>query len=384
MPCNYTGYLDPAAIAGWRGLIDVDWSNAKSLWTKQQPMRDEEALLEQHRRLKAADNATKVWLYRGTIYAYPWYAETRTILDDPAYAPWFLHFRASSRGPNGTATVSPKCDVNASSAAARKCTEYYHTQEQTPMYPSGSAERGACAAPGCDCGSKPCGFYMWNHSAAEVAVHGTTLREWLLESYVFAHSEGVDGYYFDDYWNADRSPVTEDYAPGMTEDVGLTRPQLLAITAAYNATVAELYRRTLARGKIAWQMCYGGSVFETKHQKVTKGANCAASLRLHCAADSPTQTRAYLAAPRSDTAQTKEDLANFLLIRGPYAWFGFGWRGCGHALPYDRALLDADYGEPTGLCAETAPGSGVFRRDWTKSTVEMDCNTWSASIQMKP
>ena len=56
----------------------------------------------------------KLWAYRGTIYAYPWYAETRRILDDPAYDPWFLHFRASSRGPNATATVSPKCDVNAS------------------------------------------------------------------------------------------------------------------------------------------------------------------------------------------------------------------------------------------------------------------------------
>ena len=97
-----------------------------------------------------------------------------------------------------------------------------------------------------------------------------------------------------DYWNVDKTPVTEDYAAGMVEDVGLTHAQLLDITIAYNATIKELYNRTLAAGKIGWQMCYGGSVYETSKPKVTK-ANCATSLRLHCAADSPTQHRAYLA-----------------------------------------------------------------------------------------
>ena len=86
-------------------------------------MDDEAMLMEQFRRLKAADQDTKVWLYRGTIYAYPWYSETRRILDDPAYEPWFLKFK-----PNGP-YVSPKCDVN-TSLTNRKCTDYYHTQEQ--------------------------------------------------------------------------------------------------------------------------------------------------------------------------------------------------------------------------------------------------------------
>ena len=297
MPCNYTGFLDTANMAPFGGLIDVDWSNAKKQWTKHQPMDDESMLMEQLRRLKADDPGRKLWVYRGTIYAYPWYAETRRILDDPAYEPWFLHFRP------GNDTFSPKCDVNVSSGSARKCTEYYHTQEQTPMYPNGPVNRGVCASPGCDCGTKPCGFYMYNHSAAEVSVKGQTLREWLIESYIFGNSDGIDGYYFDDYWNDQRHPPTEDYAHDMVQDVGLTTRQLHDITVAYNATIAELYKRTLARGKIAWQMCYGGSIFETREQKVTQ-KNCAESLRRHCAADSPTQTRAYLAAPRSSSAQT--------------------------------------------------------------------------------
>ena len=45
--------------------------------------------------------------------------------------------------------------------------------------------------------------------------------------------------------------------------------------------------------------------------------------------------------------------------------------------------LNWDYGEPTGLCKETAPNSGVFTRDWTKATVQMDCNSWTPTITMK-
>ena len=41
---------------------------------------------------------------------------------------------------------------------------------------------------------------------------------------------------------------------------------------------------------------------------------------------------------------------------------------------------DEDYGEPTGPCKETAPGSGVFERAWSKATVTWDCNTGKESI----
>ena len=61
MPCNYTGYLDPASLGGWSGgLVDIDWSNAKSLWVRQRPMRDEAMLLEQVRRLRASDPQGKI------------------------------------------------------------------------------------------------------------------------------------------------------------------------------------------------------------------------------------------------------------------------------------------------------------------------------------
>ena len=41
-----------------------------------------------------------------------------------------------------------------------------------------------------------------------------------------------------------------------------------------------------------------------------------------------------------------------------------------------------DYGEPVDeICKETAPG--VFTREWSKSTIKMDCSTWTPSITMK-
>ena len=45
--------------------------------------------------------------------------------------------------------------------------------------------------------------------------------------------------------------------------------------------------------------------------------------------------------------------------------------------------LNWDFGEPTGLCTETAPNSGVFTRDYTKSTVQLDCNTWTPTLTLK-
>jgi hypothetical protein len=61
---------------------------------------------------------------------------------------------------------------------------------------------------------------------------------------------------------------------------------------------------------------------------------------------------------------------------------GHGWLGCSRDYAYPDEL-NADYGVPLGLCAETAPNSGVFVREFTKSTVQMDCATWTPTITFK-
>ena len=67
-----------------------------------------------------------------------------------------------------------------------------------------------------------------------------------------------------------------------------------------------------------------------------------------------------------------------------YGDFGVGGPGMP---PMNITFPDAlagDYGTPVGICEETAAGSGIFRREWTKATVELDCNTWKSSISPKP
>ena len=316
---------------------------------------------------------------------------------------------------------SPKCDNNFSPP---KCSDLYHMQEQSPGYPHGD---GDCAPPGCDCGNQPCGFYMWNHSATKV-VNGQTFRDWFIESYVFNHvgsSPLVSGYFFDDHWSA-TGGFPDSSAGRIVQDTGMTPNDLQTITADYYANMAALNNVTLARGKFAWQLFYTGgaadSVGSTGPSPLVHNTTCAADLRSLCSATSPAQTRTLMygfaakdpahldqfevracaeallccapkltiflapgppppAPPPPRPAQA--DLANFLLIRGPYAYLGHGWKGCSRTYEYPDALA-ADYGEPVdSVCTETAPGSGVFTREWTKATVSMDCKTFTPTITMK-
>ena len=58
------------------------------------------------------------------------------------------------------------------------------------------------------------------------------------------------------------------------------------------------------------------------------------------------------------------------------------WAGCDCYPPF-YAGFEADYGTPVKDYAETAAGSGVFAREWTKADVSFDCNVGKANITMK-
>ena len=55
---------------------------------------------------------------------------------------------------------------------------------------------------------------------------------------------------------------------------------------------------------------------------------------------------------------------------------GWGWNG--GPLPPWASLFDLDVGEPLGLCAAATPG--VFSRQWTKGSVSIDCNAFTAEL----
>jgi hypothetical protein len=71
MPCNNSGYMDPQRTVGW-SIIDFDWSNGKAIWTKQRPMMDEVVLQNQVKMSTSSSLGQTVWVYRGSMWAYPW------------------------------------------------------------------------------------------------------------------------------------------------------------------------------------------------------------------------------------------------------------------------------------------------------------------------
>lgn len=131
MPCNTSGSLEPTDFFAKFGVVDVDWSNEKELWAKAHPMDCEERLVAQAAALKAANPATKPWIYRNAIKALPWFTGVREKISDPQYSGWFLHFR----------TDHPHVPTDN--------TTLYHDHEQTP-------DPALCGGP-CDCGGVPCG-----------------------------------------------------------------------------------------------------------------------------------------------------------------------------------------------------------------------------------
>lgn len=54
-------------------------------------------------------------------------------------------------------------------------------QMDTPL--PGPGGYGQCAPPACNCGTKPCGFYAFNHSS-DTIVNGMSFQQWFIHSYV--------------------------------------------------------------------------------------------------------------------------------------------------------------------------------------------------------
>jgi len=382
MPCNSSGYTDPSTTNGW-GLIDFDWSNAKAIWAKGKPMDCAEQLLKQVQMTTQASPGTTVYVYRNSIKALPWYTTVREKLVDPAYARWFLTF-----GKNSSPYHVPVCDSNYKPPL---CSNYYHDQEQTPGYPHGDGE---CSAPACDVGSVPVGEYIWDPRAWNVSVKGQTLGQWFINDYLFDATGGanpkVSGFFFDDQWTTD-GPT--EYEQHCVQDMGLSKADLVTLTNAYWSNMAEVYKAVLAKGKFSWQQLWTGQssndikdIGNTCPGPLVHQTTCAADLRNLCKSTSPAQTRFMMYAftpgkcnmDPSTLPSFQQDLANFLLVRGPYAALGHGWLGCSRKYLFPDALNE-DYGQPQELCRETS--TGVFQRRWTKAVVEMNCNTWTPSIK---
>ena len=152
-----------------------------------------------------------------------------------------------------------------------------------------------------------------------------------------------------------------------------------------------------------------------------ESTHCASCRPARSSHPPPDRSDAFCADPPfKGLTDVNNSVAAFMLIRGPHAFLGWSWVSCsgdcftelkdcppppGNQIHYDitlgglvgpdckhaavlhtasliRERCRAD-GEPTELCHETAPGSEVFVREWSKATVEVDCKGWTSSIKMK-
>ena len=397
MPCNNTGPTDPASTMGW-GTLDFDWSNWKGTgssegWSKATPMDCEERLATQVAMTTAVSPSTKVWVYRNSILALPWYTSVREKLEDPAYSAWFMNFASPLPNITQQGNANTTCD---NTFKPPKCSMLFHDSVQTPGFPHGD---GDCAAPGCDVGKTlPIGAYLFNPSAANVSINGQTFTEWYIDDYLFGKNGGanpnISGFFFDDQFNP--NGVTESL--GTLSNLGLTKAEGQQYSEYYWAYMNMVYDELIKRGKFAWQLLWTGQkkcayknsyacLGTTGTKILVDQATCAASVRSMCAAGSDAQTRAmffpFQGKTTTDLPFFKQDLAAFLLTRGPHAFLGHAWKGCSMQYPFPDAL-NADYGVPIdGLCSETAVNSGIFVREWSKASVRLDCGTYEATITMK-
>jgi len=173
------------------------------------------------------------------------------------------------------------------------------------------------------------------------------------------------------------------------QKMGLSNETVREMIAAWLAN-QQLWRDALVKaGKMEWFLFYGGQQTAPGQNQTCGRCTCASYLRANCGADSPSQNGTLFYGYSRTTHSVPfplpspdQDLAAFLLSRGPYAFFGYGWSGCVDAShPFTRPpSLDIEYGEPTDFCAETAPGSEVFVRHYSKYTVQLDCGAWEATF----
>eukprot|EP01064_Diplonema_japonicum_P020338 TRINITY_DN295_c1_g1_i1.p1 TRINITY_DN295_c1_g1~~TRINITY_DN295_c1_g1_i1.p1 ORF type:complete len:427 (+),score=126.79 TRINITY_DN295_c1_g1_i1:46-1326(+) len=392
MACNGSGWYDPS-LGGAFGITSYDWSNAKKQWANAKPMDCEERLVTQATMTKKVNPNTNVFVYRNLVKALPWFTSVREKLDDPAYSGFFLKFKSGGAFPNGSYHV-PQC-------TSGKCSPFYHDQEQTPEHPTPNDPHpdGSCTDE-CDCGMNPCGEYLWDHR------NGTMLRDFLVNTHIMgANGVGnpnVDGLFIDDYWCSNLvNSSCRDPVQGPSEinqysqvDMGLSDQDIKEITEGWLETMTAAQNAMLAAKGFTWSLIPGQANANASPVKISN-SSCSSMMR-GVIQDQKWQELPLIFGLDMGTSpnllpQLTQDIAAFLLMRGPYAYVGAGIWGMSWpaGVQWDKKqpeqkrpkAMDTDYGSPLGLATE--PKTNTFVREYTKSTVTLDCNNFFATIVMK-
>jgi hypothetical protein len=201
--------------------------------------------------------------------------------------------------------------------------------------------------------------------------------------------------------------------------MGMTPADVDAMIAAWSANV-QAYRDALVAAELfEWFLLYGGQQTAPGQNQTCGKCTCQSYLEAQCGPAAGSQNGTLFYGYSRSAHRTPfplptpdQDLAMFLLSRGPYAFFGaghwesrrhgaraltaplpppppptpgYGWLGCASpSKPFTRPpSIDREYGAPLNFCSQTAPGSGVWTRNFTLADVTMDCNSFSSRFDMK-
>lgn len=171
------------------------------------------------------------------------------------------------------------------------------------------------------------------------------------------------------------------------------------ITLGWLDTMTAAQQAIVDAGGYTWSLIPGQDNADASPLMVGPDAgSCNAALRDACRRDAPWQSVPLLAGLHPGNATSPlpyltQDLAAFLLMRGPWAWVGWGewgmswpagtaWNAPNGTSVLRPVELDTDYGVPVDAqCYETEPGvTGIYVRRFTKAVATLDCGRWQATI----
>lgn len=199
--------------------------------------------------------------------------------------------------------------------------------------------------------------YFWDYRVKDAAdyyissVLNTTLNPW------------VDGTFTDDV-----TGFPEEHGNGPAH-INMSASEVTTVDEATYVASQALIDAAVAAGKYVWQAF--GAQDGVGGGPGSGAGECASWMAARC-------TPAYqsVAVTHSvDNANFNQSLASFLITRPPIAYFGYGWESDQRQW---RAEFLWDVGVPLGNCSQ--PSGGVFTRPWTYGVVQLDCNTWTATI----
>jgi hypothetical protein len=182
-------------------------------------------------------------------------------------------------------------------------------------------------------------------------------------------------------------------------DMGLTDEDIREITSEWNKTMAAVQRTLLNHKAYTWSLVYGQENANAMPFLLSM-SECIAALQEACTMESIWQAHPMIfgfSVNGMNLTQLPQDLAFFLLARGPYAWAGWGVWGMTwpfnaepshgqlppmpHGVPLPKDL-DYNYGKPEDeVCFEKV--AGVFHRKWSHASIELDCNSFQSTITFK-